>query len=164
MHGSGPKLGAPFQNFLEQCDLSLGRALPIELLSVATGCGSGGRRGEDFADCGGKPARGVVGQNASRFGRADDIGDAIHRGDHDRGAAGHALQENIGPAFVGRDEQQKVGGSVDLGKAVLRHPAEQAHTIGDFALAHQPLDTLALGPLSDDHESDLRQLRECLDH
>ena len=111
-----------------------------------------------------QPARGDIGQNASRLGRADDIGDAIHRGDHDRGAASHALQQDIGPAFMGRDEQQEVGRAVDLGKAILRHPAEQAHAVGDFALARQLFDTGAFGPLADDDEFDLRQVGERLDH
>ena len=82
-----------------------------------------------------------VDQDAPRLGRADDIGDAIHVGDDDRRAASHAFQQDIGPAFMGRDEQQKVGRAIDLGKAILRHSAEQAHTVGDPALAGQLLDT-----------------------
>ena len=58
---------------------------------------------------------------------------------------------------MGRDEQQEVGRAVNLGKAILRHPAEQTHTVGDFALARQFFDTGAFGPLADDHEFDLRQ-------
>jgi hypothetical protein len=65
---------------------------------------------------------------------------------------------------VGRDEQQEIGGAVDLGKAILRHPAEQAHAVGDFALARQVFDTGAFGPLADDHEFDLRQVPDCLEH
>ena len=65
---------------------------------------------------------------------------------------------------MGRDEQQEVGRAVDLGKAILRHPAEQAHAIGDFVLARQLFDIGAFGPLADDHEFDLRQVGERLDH
>lgn len=149
---------------MEQRDLSIGRALPIELLGIEAGCGAGRRRSEEFADRGGEPDRGVIGQNASRLGRADDIGDAIYRGDHHRGAAGHALQQDIGPAFMRRYEQQEVGRAVYFGKAILRHPAEQVYTLGDFALARQLFDAGALGPLADDREFDLRQVGECLDH
>ena len=69
---------------MEQRHLSVGRALPIELLGVETGCGARRRRGEELADRGNESVRGDIGQNASRVRRIDDIGDAIHRGDRDR--------------------------------------------------------------------------------
>jgi hypothetical protein len=65
---------------------------------------------------------------------------------------------------VGRDEQNEIGGAVDLGQAILRHPPEQAHTLGDAAVARQLFDAGAFGPLADDHEFDFRQAGECLDH
>ena len=73
-------------------------------------------------------------------GVADDIGDPRHIGHDDRRAAGHAFQQDIGPAFVARDEQQEVGRAVDFGQAILRHAAEQPDAVGDAALARQPFD------------------------
>ena len=94
---------------------------------------------------------------------ADNIRDPVNRGDHHRVTAGHAFQQDVGPAFMGRDEQQEVGRAVNLGKAILRHPAEQTHTVGDFALARQFFDAGTFGPLADDHELNPRQVCECLD-
>ena len=47
----------PFQDLVKQRDLTFGRALPIELLGIAAGCGAGERRREKFAHRGGEPAR-----------------------------------------------------------------------------------------------------------
>ena len=62
VQGSGPSLRALFQDFEEQRELAIGRALPIELLGVETGCGAGRRRCEEFADRDRQPVRADIGQ------------------------------------------------------------------------------------------------------
>ena len=81
-------------------------------------------------NCCSEPLGGGLLQDPPRLGRSDDIGNSIDvRGNH-RSAAGHAFEQDIGPAFVRQDEQQKVGCRVDVGKAVLWHMAEQANAVG----------------------------------
>ena len=66
----------------------------------STGCGTRRRRSEELADRGGEPARRDIRHDASGLGCGDDIGDAADFGDDDRGAASHAFQQHVGPAFV----------------------------------------------------------------
>src|SRR5262249_47891368 len=79
-------------------------------------------------------------------------------------AAGHALQQHIGPAFVGRNEHKEVGSAVDLGEAILRHAAEQADSVGNVALARYLLYRTTFGALAHDHELESRQLGQRFDH
>ena len=65
---------------------------------------------------------------------------------------------------MARNEQEQVGGAVDLGKAVLREAAKQTHAVGNTALPRQSLDGSPLRPLPDDDQLDARQPGQRLDH
>ena len=151
--------GSLLADLPKQRDLPFCRALPVEALGVSTGRSTGGQGSEKVAGGDGEPGRGLL-HDAPCLGRGDDIGDAINVGDDHRGAAGHAFEQNIGPAFVRRNEQQQVGSAIDVRKAILRQVAEQADTVGDLALAGELLDRSALRSFADDDKIDSREADE----
>ena len=65
---------------------------------------------------------------------------------------------------MGRDEQKKVGGAINPGELVLRHPAEEADTVGDIALPRRPLDRFSFGSFADNYEFEFRQPGQRFDH
>src|SRR6516225_7159982 len=112
--------GSLLVDLAKQRNLPYCRALPVEPLRVGAGLGAGGQSSEEVAGCPREPVWGGLLEDAAGLGRPDDIGDAINVGNDHRGAAGHAFEQDIGPAFVGRDEQQQVGSAVDVRKALLQ--------------------------------------------
>src|SRR5215831_20035750 len=75
-------LGASFQDFPEQRDLSFCRILPIELLSISPGCSARRRRCEKVANGIGKAGGRRLGQDASCLGCGDDVGNALETEPH----------------------------------------------------------------------------------
>src|SRR6516164_9497562 len=156
--------GSLLADLAKQRDLPFYRAPPVEALRVGAGCGTGGQGSEEIAGCRSESVGGGFLHDAPCLGRGDDIGDAINVGDDHRGAAGHAFEQDIGPAFVRRDEQQQVGSAVDLRKAILWQMTDQAYTVGDAALAGERLDRGALGPFADDDKINPWEAHERFDH
>ncbi len=156
--------GVPIEDRLEQIELAVGRALPIEAFGITPGVGPRRRRGEKSAHRIGDPVGRRVGDNSPRLGRADNIGDAREVGNDHRSAASHAFQQDVGPAFVPGDEQEGVGRAVDRWQPILRDAAEHSDPLGDAALARQLPDCCSFRPFADNDELDGRQPGERLDH
>ena len=128
---------------MEQRDLPLGGALPVELFGVAPGCGAGRRCGQKFANCLGEAAwRGFI-QNTPRLGCGDDIVDTRKIGDDDRRSASHALQQDVGPALPHRRKQEEIGRAINLRETTLRYVSEKTDTIAHTVLARSRFDCSA---------------------
>ena len=152
------------QHLPKQRDLTVGRALPIELLGIASGCRARRRRCGEFADCFGESLRRNVGNDATGFRRTDNLGNPARVGDDDRSAAGHALQQNVRPSLMRRDEQKEIGRGIDFRKAILRHRSDQSDALRDAVLARRARDRSPLGSVADDDEFEFRQPGQRFDH
>jgi len=156
--------GSLLADLAKQRDLPLCRALPVEALGVGAGRGTRGQGSKKLAGSHGEAVGGGLLHDPPGLRRGDDIGNAIDVGDDDRGAAGHAFKQDIGPSLERRDEQQEVGGAIDFRKTILWQMAEQADTGADLALAGQRLERDALRPFADNEEIGRRKADERLDH
>ena len=151
-------------NLAKQCDLPIRRALPVELLGIGPGRGPVWRSRENFANRCRKALRRCRRDDPPGLRRADDIGDARQLRDDNRGATGHALEQDVGPALTRRGQQQYIGRAVDLRQPVLRQPPKEMDTLGDSPRPRHGLDRRALRAVADDDQIYVRQQSGGFDH